>query len=232
LEGLLKECKLLPFLSGIFLLSLLLAGDLAADPCLVVYPEGPCVYHYDTEEYYTVGPGHPLYDPQYDRGGLVLLEVGTDEIDESIYQAPGLTGFEPSTEGNDGYFFTGTDCTVIIDGFSNTPTTFVNILLVFDDFVPEDCTPDIWVGGEYLLNYVYPIGDLVVSTPTPSGNNYSDTIELDISWRGCYGVHIWAFSDENYNGERDGNECFTAFSHDVTIPTKESTWSNIKEKTE
>ena len=111
---------------------LILATAAMADPCLVVYPTGPCVYHYDSSEYYTVGMGHPLYDEEYDRGGLVLLEVGSNEIDGSIYQAPGLEGFEESVGGNDGYVFLGTDFELVVDGYSNDPTTFENILIVFD----------------------------------------------------------------------------------------------------
>ena len=66
-----------------------------------------------------------------------------------------------------------------------------------------------------------------VSTPLPDGD-YSDTIELMVSWSGCYGIHIWAFSDENYNGVRDGGECFTAYSHDTVVGVEESTWGAIK----
>ncbi len=199
-----------------------------ADPCLVVYPAISCVYHYDVAEYYTVGPGHPLYDPLYDRGGEVLLEVGTDEIDESIYQAPNLTGFEPSVDGNEGYFFTGMEFDLIVDGFSNRPTTYENILVVFDHFVPVSCAPSITVNGEPLQGYVYAAGDLVVSTPTSYGNNYSDTMTLSISWWGCFGIHIWAFADENHNGIMDGGECFTAYSHDAMVPVDENTWGRLK----
>lgn len=206
----------------------LLTSAAFADPCLVVYPTGPCVYHYDTAEYYEVGPADPLYDPAYDRGGSVLLEMGTDEIDESIYQAPGLEGFEPSTGGDDGYFFTGTDFDLVVDGFGNTPTTYVNVLVVFDDAVPEGCEPEIEIFGTPLEGNVYPLGDIEVTTPTASGNNYSDMVTLDVEWRGCYGVHIWAFSDENYNGVWDGGECFTAFSHDSMVPVEPSTWGAIK----
>ena len=210
------------------LLILSLTGIANADPCLVVYPTGPCVYHYDITEYYTVGPGHPLYDAEYDRGGYVLLETGTDEIDLSIYQAPGLMGFEASTDGNDGYVFLDTEFDLIIDGFSNTPVTYVNIILVFDEFVPSSCVPFIMVNGMPIAGNTYNAGDLTVTTPTPDGNNYSDTMILHVQWSGCYGLHMWAFSDENYNGTRDGGECFTAFSHDSTIPTENSTWGSIK----
>ncbi|MBN1163161.1 MAG: hypothetical protein JXB45_01145 [Candidatus Krumholzibacteriota bacterium] len=199
-----------------------------ADPCLVVYPQGPCQYHYDVNEYYTVRPGEPYYDPEFDRGGEVLLELGSNEIDLSIYQAPQLTGFEPSTGGNEGYFFFGTVFDLIVDGYANEPTTFVNVLLIFDGIIPSSCVPDITVEGEEVTGFIYEMGDLVVSTPTPYGNNYSDTVTLNIEWRGCFGVHLWAFADENYNGQRDGGECFTAFSHDTMVPADESTWGAIK----
>jgi hypothetical protein len=205
------------------------SGTIMADPCLVVYPDAACVYHYDPAEYYTVGPGDPLYDPMYDRGGLVLLELESNEIDYSIYQAPGLAGFEMSTDGNDGYFFVGTNFTLILDGFSNTPVTYVNIIMMFDRTVPESCEPQIKINDVPITGNSYNAGDLVVSTPTPYGNNYSDTKTFLVDWRGCYGVHIWAFSDENYNGTMDGGECFTAYSHDLTVPVEDATWGAIKE---
>jgi hypothetical protein len=214
------------FLATVLLL--LIASAAFADPCLVVYPTGPCVYHYDITEYYTVGPGHPYYDSEFDRGGYCLLETGSDEIDHSIYQAPGLVGFEVSTDGNDGYVFLDTEFDLIIDGFSNEPRTYVNIILEFDKFVPGGCVPTILVNGMPTIGTSYYAGDLVVSTPTPSGNNYSDTMIFHVEWYGCYGLHIWAFSDEDNSGTHDGDECFTAFSHDSTIPTKSSTWGSIK----
>jgi hypothetical protein len=109
----------------------------------------------------------------------------------------------------------------------------VNILLVFDKVDPSSCQPTITVDGNPVLyasglGWYYPIGDLVVSTPTPWGNNYSDTMTLDVSWLHCYGLRIYAFSDENYNLVRDGEECFSAFSHDTTVPAEDSTWGAIK----
>jgi hypothetical protein len=224
-----KCVRALSAIAVMILLISAMSGLALADPCLVVYPDGPCVYHYDPAEYYTVGPGDPLYDPLYDRGGAVLIEVGTNEIDYSIYQAPGLSGFEMSTEGNDGYFFIGNEFNLIIDGFSNIPITYVNIIVVFDRFDPMTCTPRIWVDGVQLTEMRFYADDLVVSTLTPDGNNYSDTESYHIYWEGCYGVHVWAFSDENGNGVHDGGECFTAFSHDLTIPVENTTWGAIKD---
>jgi hypothetical protein len=213
-------------------LSALLVIPANADPCLVVYPDGVCSYHYDANEYYTVTAGDPLYDPVYDRNGEVLIEVGTNEIDLSIYQAPGLASFEPSTDGEEGYFLIGTDFNLVVDGWSNIPTTYENILLVF---VPDPayCTPVITVDGnavltDPLLGQYYPVGDLVVTTPTPDGNNYSDTMTYAIHWEACSGVRVWAFADEDHNLNRDGGECFSAFSHDVTVPVEDTTWGHIK----
>jgi len=198
------------------------------DPCLVVYPDAPCIYHYDVTEYYTVGPGDSLYDPEYDRGGEVLLERGTNEVDLSIYQAPGLLGFEPSSGGEEGYFFPDREFDLVIDGFSHIPTIYENVLVIFDQIEPSGCTPDIVVNGDTLSGNVYPAGDLVVSTPTPHGNNYSDVMVLPVSWSGCYGMHIWAFADENYDGEHEGKECFTAFSHDIFVPIQGVSWGTLK----
>lgn len=210
-------------------LSVLLMVPLAAsaDVCLVVYPTGPSKYHYDINEYYTVSYGDSLYDAMYDRGGQVLIDINTNEIAYDIYQTPDLIGFEPSTNGQEGYFFVGSTFDLVIDGFSNEPTTYHNILLVFDPD-PDMCTPTITVDGNPVTGDTYPIGDLTVSTPTEMGNNYSDTIVKSIMWSGCYGVRIWAYADDNYNGMPDGGECFTAFSHDTTVPTQEKSWGAIK----
>ncbi len=238
MDGILGKCEMYVRTRGLFLLLIFttivithIPGVVCAnpDPCLMVYPDIACTYYYDVTEYYTVGPGHQLYNPMYDRGGEVLLEIGNNSVDESIYQPPNLIGFEPSIDGNDGFYFTGTGFGLIIDGYSNTPTTFVNILVVFDKFIPADCIPNITVNGDPLDGSVYEAGDLEVSTPTPSGRNYSDTMTIEIGWWGqCYGIHIWAFSDGNYNGILDGSECFTAFSHDAMVPVEGSTWGKIK----
>jgi hypothetical protein len=204
----------------------------SADPCLVVYPSGPCVYHYESAEYYTVGPADPLYDPIYDRGGLVLLDINTNEVDLSIYQAPNLVGFVLDEE-NQGYYAVGNSIDLVVDGFSNMPTTYVNILLVFDMFEPTWCTPTITVDGNPVLydaslGFYWPIGDLVVATPTADGNNYSDTVTHLVEWGICTGLRVWAFADADFSLSHDGGECFSAFSHDLTVPTQEKTWGAIK----
>ena len=198
-----------------------------ADPCLIVYPTGSAIYHYDVNEYYTVSSGDSLYDSMYDRGGEVLIDINDNEIAYNIYQSPNLIGFAPSTDGEEGYFFTGGSFDLIIDGFSNQPSTYENILLAFNSD-PDWCDAIIYVDGQLVTGATFPLGNLTVSTPTPDGSHYSDTILINVTWSACYGVRIWAFADDNYNGVKDGGECFTAFSHDGSVPAEEITWGGIK----
>ena len=212
---------------------LLIVVSATADPCLVVYPASPCEYHYDPGEYYTVGFGDPLYDPAFDRGGEVLIDINDNEIAYDVYQAPNITHFVMDAE-HQGYFTMAMDFELVVDGFNNQPLTYYNVLLVFDKVVPSWCEPAVSIdGGAVLydesLGWYYPIGDFPVSTPTPWGNNYSDTMTFDFSWANCVSLRIYAFADENYNLHRDGGECFSAYSHDTTVPVKESTWGAIKE---
>jgi hypothetical protein len=135
---------------------------------------------------------------------------------------------------NQGLYTMEHDFTLVIDGFSNVPTTYTNILIVFDLIEPDGCTPTISIDGnaplyDAGLGWYYPAGDLMVSTPA-MGGNYSDTLEFDFSWTGCSSVRIWAFSDADYNMVRDGGECFSAYSHDLTLPAEETSWGSIKAK--
>lgn len=219
-------------LSAVALTALPLAA--LADPCLVVYPDAFAIYHYEVAEYYTVGPGDPLYDAAYDRGGEVLIDVLTNEVAYDVYQATGLAGFQLDND-NQGYFTMEHDFDIVVDGFNNTPVTYTNILLVFDWVEPNGCIPVITVDGNppaysaAFDGWTYPVGDLTVTTPTPDGMNYSDTISLALSWNGCQTVRIWAFADENFDGLFDaGSECFSAFSHDLTVPSETSSWGKLK----
>ena len=224
--------------TAIVLLACLLISPVGvhADTCLMAYTTGPCIYHYSSFDKYTVGSGHPLYDSLFDLGGEVLIKIDPvdgDGIALDVYQAVGLTGFVLD-EVNQGYFALSMDYDLVIDGYNKAPMTYTNILLVFDGFLPTGCTPVITVEGQPALfdpglGYYYPIGDLVVSTPTPVGNSYSDTVTLSIDVESCTGFRVWAFADENFSLTHElPGECFTAFSHDVTISTEETTWGAIK----
>lgn len=216
---------------ALFTCLVLSASFVQAEPCLMAYPDGPSIYHYSSAEEYLVGPGHALYDPAYDRGGYVIIDANTHEIAEEIYQAPGLVGFELDEE-QQGWFFQGSQMNLVIDGFSNVPTTYTNVSIAFRAISN-------WCGGTVLINglpamdagdgtYYLPLGDLVVSTPTPNGNNFSDTMTVLVEWDSCLEIDVWAWSDDNYNGLRDGGDCRTAFSKNTTIPTEASSLSQIK----
>jgi hypothetical protein len=205
-----------------------------ADPCLIVYPDVDVIYHYESAEYYTVGPGDPLYDVVYDRNGEVLIDINTGEIALDVYQAMNLVGFQLDEE-NQGYFTMEHEFSLIVDGFSNFPLIYQNIQLVFDLIEPDGCVPIITINGNPAmwdagLGWFYPIGDLAVSTPTAEGGNYSDTAVMDFTWTGCSSLRIWAFADDDYDLVHDGGECFSAYSHDLTVPTVPSSWGQIKVK--
>lgn len=215
----------------VLVVSVLTASSAMAEPCLMVYPAGPTEYHYSSFEEYVVGPGDPLYDPAYDRGGYVLIDANTDEIAHEVYQAPNLVGFVLDEESQ-GYFFVGTSTDLSIDGWSNTPTTFTNVTLVFRS-LGMGCLPNIMVNGMAPMSapdgtYYFELGELVVSTPTGMGNNYSDSIEVSVDWSACAEIDIWAFSDEDADHMRDGGECKTAFSKNTTVPLEESSWGSLK----
>jgi len=214
-------------LLGAFLVLFLMAGPALADPCLVVYPTGPTVYHYDVNEYIVVGVGDPAYDPAYDIGGECLIDLNDMIPAADIYQAPMLVGFQPSSDGKEGYFFEGYNFTLIVDGFSNTPVSYENIMLVVEP-LPASCPPNVVVDGVPMTSNMMSLGDLMVSTPTAEGNNYSDVLSLEISWAECAEMEFWAFADENYNGVKDGGECFSAFSHDSTVPSEQQSFGVIK----
>lgn len=220
----------------VLLVGLLLGSAVVqADVCLMSYPTTTCEYHYSSADKYTVGSGHPLYDPLYDLNGEVLIKIDPidgDGVALDVYQAPGLVQFVLD-EVDQGYFSLALDYDLVIDGYNKNPTVYTNILLVFDTFDPVDCVPLITVDGnpvlfDATLGYYYPIGDLVVSTPV--GNKYSDTVTHNIAVGGCAGVRIWAFADENFSMTHDlPGECFTAFSHDSTVPVgTKASWGALK----
>ena len=217
-----------------FLIVLVLAlvpSSTYADPCLMVYPgNGSVVYHYEPTEYYTVGFGDSLYDAAYDLGGEVLIDINTNVIAYEVYQTPTLVGFKMDS-AHQGYFINSSYFTLVVDGFSGTPTTYTNILLVFDLIEPSGCTPVITINGSPVLfdaglGWYLPIGDLIVSTP--QGIAFSDVLEFNFSWTGCTSLRAWAFADDDFDLFHDGAECFSAFSHDLTVPVEETTWGAVK----
>jgi hypothetical protein len=214
------------------------------DPCLLVYPTYPTIYHYDPSQYYTVTLGHPLYNVAYDRGGAVLIAdmmSGPDRIAYEIYQAPNLMGFQQAS-GYTGFYFTGFSFDIAIDGWSNFPGTRNDLTLIFEP-IPSDCSPEIKVGGASVDGppYVVSLGDLVVSTPvvTPTRTYYSNTITKSIEWSGCVGMYIYAFEDCDRDRhwlacggcEEEDNcclRCHQMCANGSVVPVEHDTWGAIK----
>jgi hypothetical protein len=245
-----KRCVVVFFMfiilfSGHFTPPSVFACGCNCDPCLLVYPTLPTTYHYNPFKYYTVSAGHPLYDPAYDRGGEVLIMhrmFYPDRIAYEVYQAPDLTGFEAAT-GTTGYYFTATSFDLVIDGWSNFPTTRSDIRLKFKP-IPDDCTPTITLNGTPVTGPHYRIllGDLVVTTPvvTPTRTYYSDTMTLYVEWSGCIGLYMIAWEDCDHNWQQTPcadcedettnccHHCNITCAHGAVIPVEEETWGAIK----
>jgi hypothetical protein len=198
----------------------------AADPCVLAYPEQNAVFQFDTSYYRTIYPGDSLYDPAYDRYGVMLWDIANDRIAYELYQAPGLVGFKPATNAANSFDLPINKLTLYIDGFYSAPRQLNDIYVRFLP-TPPYANPVIYVEDEKLTGFYYHIPKLVVSTPTGNGF-YSDRIKLDMVWSGAQSMKITVFSDKNGNGVFDGIERYNVFMLDQTIPTSNATWGQIK----
>ena len=117
-----------------------------AEPCLLAYPQGQVVFRYDPLEYETLGPASPNYSDSYQVGGQVLWNRMEKRVAFEVYQAPALTGFEPSPTGRNEFCVVGSRHTLTIDGFSAVPRQFANIQVQFRP-LPLSSDTDIKVNG-------------------------------------------------------------------------------------
>jgi len=202
------------------------ATEVLADPCLTVYPAGETYFYFDPAYHTLVDETHREFDPSIAIYGLVLIERKAAKVAYDIHQAPHLRGFIPASSDPRGFMVSSRSFQLIVDGFSNRPTTFDNVTLIVETQL--DCPAGIWIDGTPLENGRRVLGDLQVSTPA-KGNNYSDVLIVDVIVEGCGSVEIWAFADEDENGERDGGECFSAFGRDFRLPVRKVSWGGVKE---
>lgn len=209
--------------SGIFLL-MVLASVVSADICLIVYPQEPCVYHYKASRYYTVGPGHELYDPEYDRGGEVLIEEETGQIPLEIYRG-NIVGFEATSGSHYGFEITSSPCHLVVEALSDEPAVYENITLAFL-FLPDGCHPDVTINGTVVPNKRHLLGDLLVNQD--EGDGYSGQIDVEMTFYGCTGANIWAFADEDGDLQQDSEECTSSYLYHIFLPTEEVSWSAVK----
>ncbi|UCG51611.1 MAG: hypothetical protein JSW58_15725 [Candidatus Latescibacterota bacterium] len=204
----------------------LLPVSSSAEPCLLAYPLDFVVFHYDPAEYSVVGVQHPLYDPRFGVAGEMLWNSREQRVAFAIYQAPGLSGFEPSPTGKNQFYTAGNTTTIRIDGFSDVPRQLNDIYVEFSPY-PLNSTLDIFINDERIDGLRHVIPRLVVSTPTDDGF-YSDSVDLDVRWVGSQFVRITVFADKNGNRVLDGDLCLEVVMEDLTVPTENKTWGSIK----
>lgn len=209
----------------VLLLLVLAFSTAAADICLIVFPLEESVYHYKATRYYTVGPGHVFYEEEFDRGGEVLIESATDQIALEIYRA-NVVGFEAAWGDHYGYEINESPYTLVVQALSDEQAVYPNILLAFLP-LPDDCDPAMTVDGVPVVGKRHPLGDLVVDTPDQNGGYFGEIV-VEMTFAGCEGVDIWAFSDENGDQHQDSEECTSSFLYHLFVPTEESSFSTVK----
>lgn len=201
-------------------------ASVSADACLLAYPDQNAVFQFDPSHYRMIFPEDPLYDPLYDRFGVMLWDIEYDRIAYELYQAPGLMAFEPASMDANIFNFPANKFTLYIDGFFHAPRQLNDIYIRFLP-VPSNAGTTIYANDELVSGLYYHIPRLVVSTPLENGF-YSDTIPVEIVWAGAEAMKITVFSDKNGNRVFDGDERFSVFMLDQTVPAGNSTWGQIK----
>lgn len=198
----------------------------AAEPCVLSYPSSSAVFQYDPARYKVVSPGHPDYDDAWAIGNQMLWDTVEERVAKEIYRAPQLVGFEPSAEWRSEYVTLRNEFDLTIDGFSTQPRFLGNLMV---RFVPEPVSAPvvISVDGNLLDGYLYPLGNLNVTTQVSDG--FSDTLMRSISWTGGTALRIVVFADRNLNGVYDdGPPLYTVRAQDNPIPVEATSWGKVK----
>jgi len=199
---------------------------LAGEPNVLSYPSTTSVFRYDPARYEVLQPGDPQFQPSYAIGNQMLWDKVDQRIPTEIYRAPLLVGFEPCPEWTSEYVTLHNQFDHTVDGFAAEPRFLGNVMM---RFVPEPATAVsvISVDGVPVTGFVYPLGNLDVTTPVSGG--YSDTIVRSISWTGASAIRIVVFADRNLNGiYDDGPPLYTTRSQDNPIPVEETSWGRVK----
>lgn len=222
-----RGVRLIP---GIAALSLVIVtifpAPVPADTSLLAYPSQHAIFQFDPSHYRAVTADDPLYDSRYERFGVMLWDIENDRIAYELYQAPGLMGFEPASVETNTFNLPANKFTLWIDGFFDVPRQLNDIYIRFLP-TPASATTVIYANDELVAGLYYHIPQLVVSTQLENGF-YSDTIPVDIVWSGAEAMKIMVFSDKNGNRVFDGEERFSVYMQDQTVPVGNSTWGQIK----
>jgi len=198
----------------------------SAESSILVYPQGNAVFQFDPSSYKLVYPGDSLYDPAYDRFGVMLWDINRSRIAYELYQAPGLLGFEPGYMQKNAFNLPTNRLTLYVDGFFSSPRRLNDIYVRFLP-TPTNAEPVIYVNDSRVEGLVYYIPELIVSTPTENGF-FSDRISLDIVWSGAKAMKIMVFSDKNGDGVFEGTEEYSVYMQDQTVSTEDASWGKIK----
>lgn len=213
---------------GLLLQATVGAGTLTAgEPMLLVYPDEPTIFRYDTSRYEVVSASHPGFDAGYAISGQMLWDKLEQRVPHEVYRAPQLQGFEISPYGMNEFFLIKNEFKVIVDGFCESPRTFNNLHMRFIPF-PSHSNVQVRLGADLLETLVTPIASLTVTTPVADGF-YSDTRQHHLLWSGAIGVRITVYSDKDndmvYSG---GKPPFSIYVEDNTVATEETSWGAIK----
>jgi len=198
----------------------------AGEPSVLSYPSTTAVFRYDPGRYQVLSPGDPDYDGTWAIGNQMLWDKVDQRIPTEIYRAPSLVGFEPCPDWRSEYVTLRNEFDLTVDGFSAKPRFLGNLMV---RFVPEPASAVsvIAVDGVPIEGFIYPLGNLNVTTPVPDG--YSDTIVRHVSWTGASAIHIVVFSDRNLNGVYDdGPPLYVVRAQDNPIPVEDSSWGRVK----
>lgn len=210
-------------------LSILILGVPAfavAEPCVLAYPLTSTIFRFDASRFELLGPASPYYDPDYSLVGGVLWDIDADRIAYEVYRAPALAGFEPAVLSGSQFYTVGNRTTIAVDGFAATPRQLNDIVVQFIA-IPAGSVPEIFVDGAPVKGLRHVIPRLVVSTPV-DGGFFSDTVEINIEWRGAPKVRVAVYADRNGNRVFDGEPCSSILIEDLTVPVREHTWGSLK----
>jgi hypothetical protein len=197
-----------------------------AEPCILAYPGSQTMFRYDPDRYEVLAPSDADFNPNYSLSGQMLWDKVEGRVAYEVYQAPGLSGFEPSTSGRSEFHQVASRGTLVIDGFSVSPRQLSDVCVQFNPR-PGTAPVSVKVNGVPVSGLRYMIPHFAVSTPTPDGF-YSDQIVLTFEWSGALQMEVIVYSDRNRNRVFDGEMGFSVLLEERTVPTRSATWGGIK----
>lgn len=198
-----------------------------SEPLLLVYPDAPAIFRYDTNRYELLSPSDSNYDALYSVGSQMLWDKQEQRIPVEIYHAPDITGFEPSPFGLNEFVVKSNQFSLVVDGFTTSPRTFSSLYIRFIPS-PSNAFAEYAVDGAALAKPWTSIPSLTVSTATGDGF-YSDTATHQVYWRGATRVRIMVYADKDNDQLYSGGEpLYSIYAEESALPVRSTTWGRIK----